>query len=606
MQQYPVPIGWQFPYTPSSMATLEKDYGQTDVADTGAEDRISAEMRNRENAVRSFRNRYESLMNKTGFGGKDTTKMTLEWFDKMKLTDDTRDYDSIYWREDFMEKDTVVREGEAVYAQFTSLMAKAKPHISDASYNKWFERLRDTSEISGSESSFKIKARWIRNELPGYVERWKKVSDERDTLVADRRFSDLVAYDPSFAVLKNKGEFLALHYDRRVGMVASARAALLSSEKMQLDLYAKAKQKLLGAESKGILGAGKSGVWLERIFKSNADIKKIEAFVHGTGKNSLSDLMINWHNVKVRYDKLMQKASERGQDTAARGFKLVSEHQFLSMHYAQRLQYVEEAGHRLNDSVNIKEEQPVFVKIRHAMDVKDWVEASMLIAKAKTMHLKESDWPRLKSMERYVTQFSKKIEAKDATQLTEAKQKIDFIVQQVPSELQPMVVRLLRGPHGNRNIHQFRWIVYNNKWCRDHGYLNQQKARSGASQQNKELTKLRAKQGVDVGRNDVLDEDTSGQEFIRKKEYANHKATLMHVNMKGAAANTLAQWLEHEQDPKVLYWTTFCGHEDGDPKSDNWHNDLFANLTELRSLMRTVNNAGFMYDGPARRLLGRN
>lgn len=492
--------------------------------------------------------------------------------------------------------------GRELFKQFHSGIDKAVTNkwISKASHEKWRQRFNDRSV------SYKQREKWVREELEPNMARWAKVAEERAELAAHPAIHTLVAEHPEFAPLLNTDTFLSLHYNQRVNLTSAARAKILSVEKDRSDLYPIAQRRLQEAVNAGYLASGKVGVWLERIFKSNADPKKVAAFVEGNGSNSLTSLMRNWQQVKVRYDKLMQKASERGQDTAARGFKLVSEHQFLSMHYAQRLQYVEEAGHRLNDSVNIKEEQPVFVKIRHAMDVKDWVEASMLIAKAKTMHLKESDWPRLKSMERYVTQFSKKIEAKDATQLTEAKQKIDFIVQQVPSELQPMVVRLLRGPHGNRNIHQFRWIVYNNKWCRDHGYLNQQKARSGASQQNKELTKLRAKQGVDVGRNDVLDEDTSGQEFIRKKEYANHKATLMHVNMKGAAANTLAEWLEHEQDPKVLYWTTFCGHEDGDPKSDNWHNDLFANLTELRSLMRTVNNAGFMYDGPARKLLGRN
>jgi hypothetical protein len=117
---------------------------------------------------------------------------------------------------------------------------------------------------------------------------------------------------------------------------------------------------------------------------------------------------------------------------------------------------------------------------------------------------------------------------------------------------------------------------------------------------------MRATQGADVGRNDVIDNDTAGQKFIRKEEYADHKATLMHVNMKGSAQSTLVEWLEQDINPKVLYWTTFCAHDDGDPKSDNWHNDLFANLTELRSLTRTINTAGFEYDSPNRKLLARN
>jgi len=67
------------------------------------------------------------------------------------------------------------------------------------------------------------------------------------------------------------------------------------------------------------------------------------------------------------------------------------------------------------------------------------------------------------------------------------------------------------------------------------------------------------------------------------------------VNLKSSAPQALAEWLEHEQNPKVLYWTTFCGHEDGVPKSENWHNELLFTLTEMRSASRTIKNAGYRY-----------
>jgi hypothetical protein len=140
--------------------------------------------------------------------------------------------------------------------------------------------------------------------------------------------------------------------------------------------------------------------------------------------------------------------------------------------------------------------------------------------------------------------------------------------------------------------------MYNNKWCRSHGYLNEDIARKGASDDNAALTKHRAEHGQDVGRHDVLTHDTADKEYMRKKEYATHKATYLHTNVKsGGVTSTLAEWLEHEQNPKQLYWTTFCAHEDGDPKSEIWHNDLFAILTEMRSLSRTISGAGFTYMG---------
>jgi hypothetical protein len=123
-------------------------------------------------------------------------------------------------------------------------------------------------------------------------------------------------------------------------------------------------------------------------------------------------------------------------------------------------------------------------------------------------------------------------------------------------------------------------------------------ARKGASKQNEELTRHRALHGEDIGRHDVISYETSGEQFIRKKEKANHKATYRHVNIKdGHAVHKTAEWLNREQDPKVLYWTTFCAHEDGDPKSENWHNDLLNVLTELRGLARTLDSAGCVYNG---------
>jgi hypothetical protein len=170
-----------------------------------------------------------------------------------------------------------------------------------------------------------------------------------------------------------------------------------------------------------------------------------------------------------------------------------------------------------------------------------------------------------------------------------------------------MVSRLMRGPNANRNIHQFRWIVYNNDWCTTHGYLNDDIARRGASKENEQATKERGDRGEDIGRHDVASHSTDGKQHIRKTEHSMHRATYRHVNIaSGGATNQTAEWLEHEQNPRVLYWTTFCAHENGNPKSHNWHRDLFARLTELRSHTQSLKKAGFMYDSPGRGLIGLN
>ena len=62
---------------------------------------------------------------------------------------------------------------------------------------------------------------------------------------------------------------------------------------------------------------------------------------------------------------------------------MLSKNQFLELPYGQRLHYVQELESRLDDAKNIASERPIFIKIRHAMDSKDWGDAAMLIAEAK-------------------------------------------------------------------------------------------------------------------------------------------------------------------------------------------------------------------------------
>lgn len=593
------------------MAKLDSATDRQQDIDERKEASESAEMRQRVNAVQRFRSRYASLMDRTGFGSKSSTIAILRWLEDFEVTDDKSEK-SIYWREDFMEKDTVLREGESVMSEFESLMARAKPHISAQSYDKWYARLKDTSELSSGQSSFTIKKNWIRSELPGYVARWEKISNERDTFVKDPRFSDLIRLDPSYAILKNKHQFLELHYDKRKDLVAEARSTILASEKGQLDLHSKAKSKLESAVTAGFLSATKVGSWLHRTFKSNASPKKIEAFVNGTGNNSLTDLMLSWRAVKGRYDTVAKKFNERGSESGVRGFKLVSATQFLNMHYTQRLRYVEQAEDRMDDGKNIDNEAPVLLKIRHAMDMKDWEDAAGFITEAKMSQLSEKDWKRLKSMESYVTQFGKKPPEGPGANVMDAKKRLDGLVESIGSshsELQPMILRLLKGPNANRSIHQLRWVVYNNLWCRTHGppYLSDDIARKGSSKDQEQLTKYRAEQGLDVGRNDVLSYETADRAYFRKEEKARHKATYLQTNVKsGGVMSMVAEKMEREQDSKWLYWTTFCPHSDGDPKSEGWMRELMMHLTEMRSLTATIKKAGFAYGGPNSRLVTLN
>ncbi len=505
--------------------------------------------------------------------------------------------------EGFIEwSEKAIQSAKKVFATLKEQVSRACDNelISRNSRDMWLTRFKDPS------TGYKQKEYWVMHQMPHYIESWRKVAEKRTTILNNAGYKELVRYDSRFAVIDKKEEFLSLHFEKRKDLIASAEGALLASNSMQLDLYAQAKTKLGEAASQGILSQNKVGQWLERIFKSKAEAKKVASFIHGSASDSLGSLMKNWGNVKKRYDDVAKKFHSQGSEQLPRGIHLVSESQFLGMHYSSRMHYVEEMEKRLMHGSDLSKEPTSFVSIRHAIDTKDWVEAAMLIEQTKKESLQEPDRLRLDSMYRYVKQFTKRSEdsASSLEHAVQAKKKIDELIHQVPSSMQPIVLRLLKGPNGNRSINQFRWVVYNNKWCREHGYLNDDIARRGANKNNEELTKYRAKKGMDIGRHDVLGYETADKQYFQKEEYSKHKATYIHANVKsGGVQQALGQWLEREQDPKTLYWTTLSCHEDGDPKGEIWHNDLFHVLTEMRSATRTIQKAGLMYRSPNENLV---
>ena len=505
--------------------------------------------------------------------------------------------------EDWIEwSEKAIESAKNVFSTLQDQIGKAADNewISQDSKNAWIERFKDRNV------GYKQKEYWVLHQMPHYVEAWHRVAEKRKKIADDAGFKELVGYDARFSVIGKKDEFLKLHFDKRKNLIAEAEAAMSASKTMQLDLYTQAKTKLGEAVSLGILSQHKVGQWLERIFKSKAEAKKASTFINGGGSNDLSSLMRNWKNVKLRYDVVATKFRAQGSEQLPRGIHLVNESQFLAMHYRSRMHYVEEMEGRLGRGPDIGKEPSSFIRIRHAIDTKDWVEATVLIAHAKKESLPESDRLRLDSMRRFVKQFAGKNEESEAAfeHADQAKKKIDELIHHVPTALQPIVLRLLRGPNGNRSINQFRWIVYNNKWCRAHGYLNDDVARRGATKNNEEMTKYRAEQGMDIGRHDVLGYETADKQYFQKEEYSKHKATYIHANVKsGGVQCALSQWLEREQDPKTLYWTTLSCHEDGDPKGEVWHNDLFHVLTEMRGATRSIQKAGLMYRSPNESLM---
>ena len=426
----------------------------------------------------------------------------------------------------------IIQYGIPLYEKFNDLMGQAEKYMSKESKKRWTERF-----YNDEKTTFRAKKYFIEHQFPSYVKAWKKVEEDRDEIAKNPEFETIVAMNPELSVLgkDRREEFLNMHYEDRLSLVQKAQAALIAAEKKQGELFNQTKIMLEDAVHRGILSEQKVGSWLKRIFTKDHSSKKIEDFLSGKMKDGLPTLMQRWSKVREDYDDLMKKATERGELSDARGFRFLKPEEFLRLHYEQRFTYVNELKERLSDAKNTANEKPIFLKIRHAMDVKDWREASVLIAQAKLdPALTEKDRDRLKSMQNYVKKFDRTTENEAVLNAVQAKRKMDSIIhglQQTHSEITPMIYRLMQGPYAHRSLHQLRWCTYNNIWCRGRGYLTDDVAREGAKEQYKHMTKERAEQGVDIGRHDHISEETAGLENIRKAEMANHKATYRHLDI---------------------------------------------------------------------------
>jgi hypothetical protein len=592
---------------PSSAATRNPVGSGRDVYRAGDSDKQNPNRRGETNdhlgtrasKIRAFRSRYAEVMRKTHMKY-DINRNTLAWLSSLNLNDAEHIRNAeLFIKGDgtggssYANGEMMIASAEKLFEKFKGYMERAKPYISEQSAKRWWKRYEDPAV------GFKAKEYWINHQFEGFIAAWRQACDERETLLKNPAFA-LVKDREEGKMIADKNKFLDMHYDKRVHLLSKARAYILAHEKGNSDLYGTAKGMLYKAVSKKVLAEHKVGTWLERIFKTNASREKIEKFLSFDGSNSLPVLIGKWTEVKQRYDTINEKIKQRGRSNV-RGWYEVGESQFLSMHYAQRLRYVEEAEHRLNDANNIRDEIPIFIEIRHALDIRDWEEAEEKINKAQgLMALSPENRDRLRSMRQYLTQFrtdgKKTAEGSAAERIASAQKQIDSILPLLPQSMRALVLRGLKGPHPNRYIHQLRWTVYNNKWCRDKGYLTHKRANQFANEQSQEQTHKAGKEGGDTGMHDVLNNKNDSKKFIRKEEVAKHKPTYRHVDISsGAVISTMGEWLEHEQHPRVLYWTTFCANDGESAMSESWHNDLFRNLSTLRSATRALESAGGTY-----------
>lgn len=527
----------------------------------------------------------------TGAASANETEQLQQWAENLEQDPEALKHSSefIQWSRAAMQSSLTLFHAELKAPLAQAVSSKL---ISQQSYDKWIRRFQDSSV------AYKQKEYWVQYQLPSYIAAWQSAANERKALLANPAMKQLQG-NKDVQILKDEHAFLNLHYEKRVDLLAKVRTALaVDSRDKGADVYRKlqttARGILQAAVAEGVLSSTKVGAWLERIFRSENTPVKIQQFLGG-GAGSLQELIGKWRTVRGKYDDIVRRGGSLRNTTI--GLYMIPAERFLRMHYNQRKAWVEEADMRIRDAIDIDKEIPEFIRIRHALDLKDWEDAYEMIRGVESANASSSvkmtaeNWDRLQSMKRYLGSMRSKNGAKAAEQGEETLQAIEQKIQKekqgISSEMQPVVDQLLSSSNPNRGIHQLRWIVYNNKWCRDHNFLDYDRSKQGASKESSDATAYRARNGIDTKRrqDQVLNTQNSSQAHMRNNEYAKRRATLTHVDIKHpAGVQTLSTWLEKEQNPRDLYWRTLCINEGGIPMSETWHNNLLANLTSLRSL----------------------
>lgn len=487
--------------------------------------------------------------------------------------------------------------------EFLGQARKAGDIIREAEENKWI--MKSSAEKWRSrmkQGTFYEKKDFIEKKLPEYKRNWQALATD---------FKKAAEMERTFGISKEERagipELVELHaadfkdgslrYPERRNRVNKALAFLKALEKdrqkggeMKGDkgmqkLYAQAKAQLEDAAKRGVISSWKVGTWLKRIFQTGASEKRIQEFL----TVQLGSLDHNWSEVKRRFDAIEDKRRENG---TPRSFHFVHLNLFLSWNYRKREAYVEEAEQRFTD---MEEERENFLRIRHALDSKDWEEAEGLIAAEKrdTDDLSLEDQGKLHSMERFLQthrpaegqgQEGKKEKPNDL----ECVQRMRNYIQQLPSSMQPVYTESLKRGYGAF------WtnctVDYNLVWCQEHGRWDP-KTQMTKEEEAKEYTPQRIEKGHGQGfeANDVRGANTT-QAAVRGQE---DKAAPQWLFLNHSSAYTMALTYQQQQyNRKFWYWTSAI-HEG--VAYEQHRNVVKSFHRPMKSLARDMESRGIIY-----------
>lgn len=331
--------------------------------------------------------------------------------------------------------------------------------ISAGSKKKWIARFKDPSV------NIRAKEYFVTSQFPSYVTAWQRAQKDRETIMSDPLFAELTSRElKDIGALKDVHKFLELHFDKRVGLIAEARAAITAHKESKTVLYSEARSVLESAASAGYISSSKVGPWLEHVISGARSLQELKRFVK------------DWAKVRYRYDKIEQNMVH---SRVPQGMQRLSESAFTNLSYQQRLSYVEEAERRLDIQTGNVEDTPITDlkgKVRHALDTENWDEAEHYLRKAWSVATTEEDRSELQSMERHLKSFGKKSEYEMANEDADkevawAKKEIDTVLSLLPPSYQKLYRKALN--YGAACLQCVTTCVYNRTWCQERGYLSE-------------------------------------------------------------------------------------------------------------------------------------
>lgn len=441
-----------------------------------------------------------------------------------------------------------------------SLLSDARKEnaISLENMKEWMERMK-----SGQWSETSV---FIEKTLPQYVAAWKQVAAERRDLLRDPRMkqleeSQLISPRELEEFLSGK-DFLNAHYNRRVHLVGLVRAALrgLKAGPDVEKLLVEARTQLEGAVKRGVLSRDKVGVWMKRISAHKDNPKTIEDFLNGKGTIPLSMLMENWSHVRGRFDKIEERREKEGTPPQ---FNFVKLDVFLDWNFEKRETYVEQAEQRFE---SYKNDPDAFLKIRHALDAKDWAEAGDLLGDAE--HMRSSLTPEqrntLASLRRYYDAHLPK-EARGATEaaregsdVAQTLAAMREALNQIPFSSVRARWSLMLRTKSSKAVWALKVLYYNWKWCRMHGYSSDEQD-AELRKNSKERTYAAVEQLQETGEKDRghVDYDLTTDTSIKvvREDADTRSAQAWHVDE--TTDNTqLMEVVDRIKDTRaVWYWT---------------------------------------------------